>query len=96
MHENICPQQKENKKNIETHDFSTPTEWNVEMVSDKVIVTLSGEEKLNLGACGRLISPISGPNFWILILHEQYVASEKNVPLAADGSSVSSSHVYDL
>lgn len=24
---------------------STPTEWNVEMVNDKVIVTLSGEEK---------------------------------------------------
>lgn len=30
------------KENIETHDFSTPKEWNVEMVSDKVIVTLSG------------------------------------------------------
>lgn len=47
MHENIfCPQQKEKKtKNIETHDFSTPTEWNVEMVNDKVIVTLSGEDK---------------------------------------------------
>lgn len=35
------------KENIETHDFSTPTEWNVEMVNDKVIVTLSGENKLN-------------------------------------------------
>lgn len=35
------------KDNIETHDFSTPTEWNVEMVNDKVIVTLSGEKKLN-------------------------------------------------
>lgn len=46
MHENICPQQKE-KENIETHDFSTPTEWNVEMVNDKVIVTLSGENKLD-------------------------------------------------
>jgi len=34
---------KTKKKNIETHDFSTPTEWNVEMVNDKVIVTLSGE-----------------------------------------------------
>jgi len=47
VHENIfCPQQKEKKtKNIETHDFSTPTEWNVEMVNDKVIVTLSGEDK---------------------------------------------------
>lgn len=41
MHENICPQQKK-KQNIETHDFSTPKEWNVEMVSDGVIVTLSG------------------------------------------------------
>lgn len=46
MHENICPQQKENRtKNIETRDFSTPTEWNVEMVNDKVIVTLSGGKK---------------------------------------------------
>lgn len=33
------------RENIETHDFSTPTEWNVEMVDDKVIVTLSGDEK---------------------------------------------------
>lgn len=30
------------KKNIETHDFSTPTEWNVKMVQNKVIVTLKG------------------------------------------------------
>lgn len=47
MHENILsPAKKEEKKtkqiNTETHDFSTPTEWNVEMVNAKVIVTLSG------------------------------------------------------
>jgi len=39
----VVPSKK--KKNIETHDFSTPTEWNVKMVNDKVIVTLSGEDK---------------------------------------------------
>lgn len=33
---------KRKKQNIETHDFCTPKEWNVEMVSDKLIVTLSG------------------------------------------------------
>lgn len=42
----FCPQQKKKKNktkqiNTETHDFSTPTEWNVEMVNAKVIVTLS-------------------------------------------------------
>jgi len=39
----LSPAKRKKKKNIETHDFSTPTEWNVEMVHDKVIVTLSGE-----------------------------------------------------
>ena len=46
----FVPSKKEKKtKNIETRDFSTPTEWNVEMVNDKVIVTLSGEKKKNTG-----------------------------------------------
>lgn len=42
----FVPSKKEKKtKNIETRDFSTPTEWNVEMVNDKVIVTLSGKKR---------------------------------------------------
>lgn len=50
MHENISsPAKEKTKQNIETHDFSTPTEWNVEMVDDKVIVTLRGEDTFYFG-----------------------------------------------
>lgn len=44
VHENICSQQKKKKPNTDTHDSSTPTGWNVEMLQGKVIVTLSREE----------------------------------------------------
>jgi len=38
----FVPQQKSNKKR---HDFLTSTEWNVVVLYDKVIVTLSGGRK---------------------------------------------------
>lgn len=37
---------------------STPTEWNVEMVNDKVIVTLSGEENKFEEKKKRLRTPV--------------------------------------
>lgn len=58
VHENIFSSEKGGggNKNIKTHDFSTPTEWNVEMVQNKVIVTLKGGGEKNdtdtSGMCG--------------------------------------------
>lgn len=62
----ISPRQK-GGRGASRHDFSTPTQWNVEMVQNKVIVTLKGGGAKNdtdtSGMCGLARDPNASKHF---------------------------------